>query len=90
MDEGVLYEDALRKYNLDPFRKAFPDKDDLERFIYLRATYFPLLLKVYKDTVLQVADDDDDDSNLETSRNILELAVNLMQQQNVLDDLGGL
>ena len=62
----------------------------MERFIYLRATYFPLLLKVYKDTVLQVADDDDDDSNFETSRNILQLAVNLLQQQNVLDDLGGL
>ena len=83
MDECVPYDDAFRKYNLDPFRKTFPDKDDLERFIYLRATYFPLLLKVDKDTVLQVADDDDGDSNLETSRNILQLAVNLLQQQRL-------
>ena len=77
--DGSAFDEALKKYNFSAFIKAFPWSEDLERFLSFRTLYFPLLLTVIKDKILKDPDDDEDD-NLDTARNVLHLAVSLMNE----------
>ena len=77
--DGSAFDEALKKYNFSAFIKAFPWAEDLERFLSFRTLYFPLLLTVIKDKILKDPDDDEDD-NLDTARNVLHLAVSLMNE----------
>ena len=89
-DDTCSYDDALKKHNFSVFLKAFPWKEDLERYLSLRTTYFPLLLKIIHENIIKDADDDDDD-NLEKARNILKLAISLLNENAELrDDMAGL
>ena len=90
-DDDRSYDESIKKYGFSAFLKAFPFKEELERYLSFRTAYLPLLLTVIKDNIIKDDDDDDENDNLETARNIIHLAVSLMNEKaEIRDDMTGL
>ena len=80
--ESDTYDEPFKLHGLAAFLKAFPEQQDLERYLCLRTNYFPLLLRHIERIVFADPDDGDDadesaDAARQFARKVLVLAHDL-------------
>ena len=87
--EGKIYDEAFKLHNIQAFLKAFPERQDLERYLGLRTVYFPLILLHIKSVVF-AEPSEESELDLNIARSILTLAARLARQDAVNNDLTAL